>query len=309
MLWDKEKLDAAVIALKASSTMEEASIMLGVTPASIKDAFRRAGLEPPSSFLAPVKTVSKKTYVIVSDVHVPSHSVPAVQAVGALMRDIKPDGLIVNGDFLDLIELSKHATASVAQLEGLRITKVFEEGNKLLDYWQTCAGPQCKDNRFIDGNHEDRLRRWIEKGDNAVWLGDEGVSIEGRLHFEDRGFMYCKGYPKAYTKLGHLVVTHGRWCGKYAAAIHLDRYRHSVMVGHVHTPGTFYGPGLEKQQVGIVTGHLADITKPALGYASVPNSWQLGFAVVHVEANKSFHLCPLNFVDGAFYYGGKRYGR
>jgi len=249
-----------------------------------------------------------KVYVVVGDVHVPYQDQRACDAVGALMADLRPDGLVVNGDYLDLLEVSRHSSASVAQLEGLRISKSFDGGNLQLDRWLKAA-PSLKDNHFVDGNHEDRLRRWMTTGDNAVWLGDESTDIGKRLRFAERGFVYHAGYPKASVKLGHLLVTHGRWCNKYAAATHLDRYGHAILVNHVHSPQMHYGSALDKQKAAWVNGHLADIDSPAMSYAPAPNPWCLGFSVVYVEPNKTFHVTPVQFADGAFYFGGRRYGK
>lgn len=334
--WTQSDFQSAIAALTETGSVSAAAQKMGKTPAALKDAFRRADMDSPSKYIdykkstpmsindtkewqdpeeieavSPIANIGKKTktFVICSDVHIPSQSNPCIKAVAELLRDIRPDGLILNGDILDLIELSSHARGSVAQLEGLRICKVFGEANSVLDLWQDAAGPQCKENHFVEGNHEDRLNRWIRTGDNSVWLGDESVSIPNRLKLVQRGFVYHAGYPKAYVRLGHLIVTHGKYCTKYAAATHLERYRCSVLVGHVHTPGMHYGSGFEQVQVGIVTGHLADVNKPALSYASVPNSWQQGFAIVVVEPNGNFHIELKNFVDGVFYYGGKRYGK
>lgn len=251
---------------------------------------------------------SSKLYVAVSDIHVPYHHQGHCDAVGDFMADLKPDGLVIDGDFLDLLEVSRHASQSVAQLEGLRISKSFKGGNEQLDRWLGAAGPQCTDNHFVDGNHEDRLRRWMQAGDNAVWLDDEGTDIGARLHLAERGFVYHKGYPEAHVKLGHLLVTHGRWASKYAAATHLDRYGHAILVGHTHTPQMFYGSALGKQKAGYVMGFLADQNSIAMKYAPKPNAWCPGFAVIQVERDKTFHVTLIQFARGAFYYGGRRYG-
>lgn len=252
---------------------------------------------------------ASKLYVVVSDVHVPYNDHAACDAVGELMQELKPDGLVINGDYLDLIEVSKHASASVAQLEGLRIVETFNAGNAQLDKWLKAGGPTCTDNHYIDGNHEDRLRRWMGAGDNAVWLGDDATNIGARLHLKDRGFVYHEGYPEAYVKLGHLLITHGRWCNIYAARTHMDRYGHAILIGHVHTPQMFYGSALNKQKAGYALGHLADENSKAMGYAPKPNAWCKGFGVVQVEADKTFHVTQIQFARGAFYYGGRRFGR
>jgi hypothetical protein len=240
---------------------------------------------------------------------VPFNDQPACDAVGDLMADIRPDGLVINGDFLDLMEVSRHASASVAQLEGMRISKSFDAGNVQLDKWMKAAGPQCKNNHFIDGNHCDRLRRWMNSGDNAVWLGDEATDIGKRLKLKERGFVYHQGYPTAHVFLGHLLVTHGRFCGQYPANTHMVRYGHSILHGHTHVPQLVYGSALNKQKAGYSTGHLADVNSVAMSYAPRPNAWSSGFATVIVEPNKTFHVTLVNFADGAFYYGGRRYGR
>ena len=248
-------------------------------------------------------------YTVVSDVHVPYQDQHACDAVGELMRDIQPDGLVINGDFWDLIEVSKHARGSVAELEGLRIKNSTKACNDQLDAWLSAAGPQCKHNHFVDGNHESRLHRWMTTGDNAVWLDDDATDIGKRLKLEERNFVYHRGYPDAYCRLGRLIVTHGRWTNKYCAAKHMDAYGHAIMVGHAHTPQMFYGSALNKQKAGYVNGHLADVESRAMKYAGKPNAWCSGFALVQVEPNKTFHVTQINFAAGTFYYGGRRYGR
>lgn len=250
-----------------------------------------------------------KTYIVISDVHVPFHDHNAMEAVCSLARDVQPTGLVVAGDFLDFYELSSHNRASLANLEGKRISDTFEGANNVLGALQEAAGPQATDNYFLDGNHEDRLRRWLASGDNAVWIGDEAVDMDRRLGLRKRGFSYRPGYPESHVELGHLLVTHGRWCTRNHAATHLDRFRKSVMYGHTHTPQVHYGPAWKAQQVAIGLGHLANVDSPAMSYAGHPNGWCQGFAMVHVFKDSSFQAAPINFWRGQFVHGGKTYGR
>jgi hypothetical protein len=250
-----------------------------------------------------------RLYVIVSDVHVPYHDKDAADALCELIRDLKPYGFVINGDFLDLLELSRHSSSSVKKLEGKRVKETFCSANKLLDQYEKALGATCKDRRFLDGNHEDRMRRWFETADNAVWAGDESASISARLHFRDRGYVYYEGYPEARTRLGHLLITHGEWAGNYAAATHVNHYRESVLVGHVHTPGAFYARGLDRKQAGFVQGHMADIDSEAMDYKPAANAWRTGFSLVYLEPDGNFHVQLINFVDGKFFYANKGYGK
>lgn len=250
-----------------------------------------------------------KIFVVVSDVHVPYYDHNCAQAIAAFMREIGPDGFIVNGDYLDLFEVSSHNASSLRKLEGTRISEAFREGNKLLDLWCKAAGPKCKEKYFIDGNHEDRLDRWLNQGDNGVWAGDEAVDIGLRLKFKERGIVYKQGYPNAHVQLGKLLVTHGKYAGGMHAKKHLDNYRHSVMYGHTHSPQMLHVPTFLEKQGAYGTGHLAAPNSKAVEYASKPSAWVQGFSIVYVRKNGDFNVQLINFWNGTFFYGGRQYGK
>jgi predicted phosphodiesterase len=250
-----------------------------------------------------------RLYVVLSDVHIPYHDEDALEAVCGLMKDLSPHGLVLNGDFLDLLELSRHSAGSVAKLEGRRVSTTFSEARRILNMLQEAAGAGCIDNHFIDGNHEDRVGRWLSAGDNGVFADDLSVDITSRLDLKDRGFKHHAGYPDAGVSLGKLWVTHGRFTNKYHAAKMLDYYRHSVMYGHTHVPQTHCASALHGQQVAYGTGYLADERSEAMSYAPKPNAWVKGFALVYVWPDESFNAQVLNFWRGQFAYGGKVYGR
>lgn len=268
------------------------------------DGERRNRAVPASATDAP-----PRLYTVISDVHVPFHDHNCTDAVAALMGDLRPDGLVVNGDFLDLLELSRHSTGSLKKLEGRRVSTTFTEGRALLRQLLTAAGKQCIHNHFVDGNHEDRVARWLSAGDNGVFEGDLSMDIASRLDLNDLSIKYHKGYPDAGVALGKLWVTHGRFTPKYHANKMLDYYRHSVLYGHTHTPQVHHAAALHGQQGAYGTGHLADPDSEAMSYAPRPNAWVQGFALVYVWPDGSFNVQLLNFWRGQFAYGGRVYGR
>lgn len=250
---------------------------------------------------------SARIYVVLSDVHVPYHDRRAVAGVCAYLADLRPHGLVFNGDILDLDEVSRHNAGSVANLEGKRLSRTWAEANRFLDEVISACGPRLDDIRWVDGNHEARIDRWLEQGDHAVFAGEGSFSIAERLRFSRRGVQHLPGYPDAHTTLGKLLVTHGTLTGKYAAARHLDKYRASVLFGHTHTPGVFYASGLVRSAA-YNNGHLADVTSPAMSYAPTPNAWTQGFAVVHVRPSGEFQVQLINLWHGVFHVGDKQYG-
>lgn len=154
-----------------------------------------------------------------------------------------------------------------------------------------------------------RIQRWTQSGDNAVFKDDPILALDYRLRLPERGYYYEPNYPKGYVKLGKLFVIHGTHCNKHAAATHLERFQASVVFGHTHRPGMHHSATFDGQRVGVGLGHMADVKSEAMDYAPVPSAWVHGFAVVYVHEDGHFNIIPINFANGVFYWGDKRYGR
>ncbi len=251
--------------------------------------------------------VAAKSYLILNDIHVPYQDERAIQIVCDVASDLRPHGIVLNGDILDLPEVSRHNAGSVALLEGKRIAKTFTAGNKLLDQLDRAVGSRCTDRHWINGNHENRWYRWLQSGDNVVFADDETTDLPARLGLARRGYVYHRDYPTAHVKLGKLVITHGQWSGKYPAARHMERYQTSVLVGHTHTVQTYHASTWDGQRVAYCNGYLADPDSEAMAYAPPPRAWQQGFAVAYVAPDGKFWVQLLSIVDGELHYGGKQY--
>jgi predicted phosphodiesterase len=251
-----------------------------------------------------------QTHVVLSDIHVPYQDRRAQEIVCQVVEDLKPDGLIVNGDGLDFFELSRHNRGSVALLEGKRIKKTWDEGLAFRAELDSAAGSGCKRKEWLEGNHENRLYRWIRTDENAVFIDDEGVSIPHRLALAPNGWIYKAGYPKkAHAFLGKLLVTHGRYCGKYPAARHLEKYQTSCLVGHTHTVQTYHGSTWGGQRMAHCAGFLADENSEAMEYADEANNWIKNFTVVHVQASGEFQIVPCTIIKGRLIFNDREYPR
>src|SRR5262245_65438162 len=122
-----------------------------------------------------------KRAIVTSDWHVPTYSKTHVAALFEFARDFKPHTSIIAGDFLDLPELSRHTAGSVAQLEGRRVASSFESGRNVIERYGRALGKQCTERVFMWGNHCNRVNKWLQKGDNAVFVGDPLLDIGQRL--------------------------------------------------------------------------------------------------------------------------------
>src|SRR5690606_24766656 len=85
------------------------------------------------------------------------------------------------------------------------------------------------DKLYIEGNHEDRLRRYLMK--NPALHGV--VSTERLLHLRERGWQFIP--YKHHDKRGAIHCTHDVGAaGRNAVFRALDTYQHSGVTGHTH---------------------------------------------------------------------------
>jgi hypothetical protein len=144
---------------------------------------------------------------------------------------------------------------------------------------------------FIEGNHEDRLRRYLaDKAPELFGL----VSTDDLLALTKNGWEF---YPyRESAKVGKLYITHDTGAGgKYATARALETFQHSVVIGHHHAMQyQVNGDATGKYQVGAQFGCLADLAKiDYMHRVRVARSWSLGFGTgIHDLGSGIVHLTP-----------------
>jgi DNA repair exonuclease SbcCD nuclease subunit len=254
-----------------------------------------------------------EVWIVAGDFHVPAHSVKALDALLELIRDLKPDGMVINGDLMDFYELSRHNKQSLKKLENQRLETSRIEGRKVLAQLRKALGKKAK-MKFIRGNHDDLLTsRFLKDGDNAIFEGSELFDISKFLGFEEYGVELVSGaWPKGKMKLGKLWITHGQYTGESCAKKHVDKYKACVMFNHLHTPQVYHASSIDGQVVGICNGHMADEEKYSqqnFDYLATPNSHVQGFSIVYVRPNGEFCAQQVNFWNGVFFYGNRQYGK
>ena len=87
----------------------------------------------------------------------------------------------------------------------------------------------------------------------------------------------------------------------------MNQKHKSLLQPHVHRMGACYKTKSDGTVlVGVEMGCLCRLDPD---WMENPN-WQHGFVVIHKKKNsKRFYLQPIQIIDGAFLFGGKRYGR
>ena len=236
-----------------------------------------------------------KRYVVLSDIQIPFQEDSALEVAYKLIKDVKPDGVILNGDIVDCYSISDFdkdpwseadidsEIAGACNLMG----KLSKVPNKV----------------WIGGNHEDRWRRVIWK--QGSQYRSLYKSFPDAFQMGDYGFRW-RPYGD-YVLLGKLMVTHGSMVSKHSgqtAKAHYDKYGRSVLVGHTHRLGSYYHTNMEGSYAAYENGCLCSLEPE---YTQHPD-WQQGFSVVEVGDGGLFHVtqCPILRRNTVF-YGSKQY--
>lgn len=241
--------------------------------------------------------------VVLSDVHAPFHNKQLLPKVCQLIHDIRPQQVIILGDFGEFASVSRHQKGSLYKLKDITLGWEYEQQNELLDAIDSaCRGCQRD---FIEGNHEQRVNSWLEESDNGKIDGAISLPQDG-LNLYKRGWKYHSGWKEASVKVGkYLEVVHGEYCPVHAAKKHLDEYEGSVMMGHTHRFQSYVTGKRGSYNIGC----LIDRSHPVFGYASASQrrKWVNGFAVVTVLGDGSFIPHPIQCWNDRFAFGGKLY--
>jgi len=239
-----------------------------------------------------------------TDEHFPFQDDQAREIAMMIVQDYDPDLLVVGSDGMDFYSLSSFDKNP---------DRVKVDLQREIDQWKAGqrewaeAAPNAK-KRYIPGNHEDRLRRYLWAHPELGGL--EALKLENLLGFAELGIEWNeREYDHCEIELfGKLAIRHGRYVRNFAAGsaraeLEADRYAISVMTGHTHRGGTVYA----QTRNGIVIGQecfclcrldpeymprpnwqqgivLAEVTENTLNIEAIPFDWSTAGS-----ASRSFH--------------------
>jgi len=140
--------------------------------------------------------------LVIGDAHVTNNQ--SLRRFGWLNSHISPDTthIVIMGDFLTLNSLSAWDRDKRLLMEGRRLSLEIDAGNKALDILLNDVPSNIK-LIFIEGNHENRLTRYLYTHPELV---DERTTIPSLLKLKERGFQWVP--YRGYTSIGGIYFTH-----------------------------------------------------------------------------------------------------
>jgi hypothetical protein len=219
---------------------------------------------------------------VISDVHVPSHDKKATEAALRYMKRIGIDTLVINGDFMDMYEISDH---DKDKTRAISFGDELDEGRLILSQIRTYFGNDVQI-IYQEGNHEERYKRFIPK----ALAGDKvrGSSMAEQLDLLKYNITWVG--DRRGIEAGKLSIYHGhemRASGMNAARTLSQRLMDNILIGHLHRPQSVQRPRLKGDVIGSwVSGCLCNL-RP---FYFPLNEWQHGFNIVHLQSNGLFKM-------------------
>ena len=237
--------------------------------------------------------------VFIPDAHIPHLEEAIFEKLLQFLHDFQPQKIFILGDWMDFYNLSKfdQDPALFGQLQReLNLGKFYLEEIR-------SACPKAE-GIFLEGNHEDRLRRWLWKNPEIASL--MALDIPSLLGLNEVGFDFIP-YGDYYEYNGSLIVKHGdivRMHSAYTAKAELEKHGVSGISGHTHRLGQFNKTDNGGQRVWQEAGCICKMELPW----SKNNNWQQGFVYGYMEnPGNRFHIVPVPIIKSRFFADGTYY--
>lgn len=238
----------------------------------------------------------------ISDVHRPKFDRATWSIFLQAIRDLRPDAVWILGDYLDLASVNRHER-TVEDAYTLKME--LWDGNRGLDEISDAIGDRRCDLMFVDGNHENRLERYVASGRCPPELRDMFAEIPVELRLESRGWRYISPDKQPCYPFPRFAVFHGHRYGVNHAREHALMMGTSGLYGHTHRSQTHYS--FNSHGPVVMTG-MPCARDPRAEWQHQRRreftGWSVGFAIGEV-VDKEPHFRIVLTHEGRAVYGGK----
>lgn len=241
-----------------------------------------------------------KKILIIPDSHHPYVDKRAWKLMLKAAKGFSPDIVVIGGDFGDFYAVSSH---SKDPARAFQMDAELKSVNVALDEVQSLG---AKDYYFVEGNHEDRLRRYLQ--DKAPELSGQ-LSTSQLFRLKERKIHFTP--YKQTLRLGKLNITHDLGqAGRYAHYKALDTAQANIVINHTHRLGyAVEGSSEGKRHVTAMFGWLGDMS--AIDYLHADKArkdWCLGFGTAYLDTKTGYvYLVPIPIVEYSVLLEGKLY--
>lgn len=231
--------------------------------------------------------------LVISDLHIPYHSVPAIRIALEYGLQNKANCILINGDALDFHHLSKFE-------KDIRKRKTREEFDAALELFRYIRELFPKAHIvWSEGNHDARYPRFLAA--KALELFDDDYyTLQARLQLDKLRIHFVP--DTRYVKAGKLSISHGHriirgvFAPVNAARGVFLRTKESHLIGHTHSVSEHSEKTLSGELITTwSTGCLCELNPE---YDPFVSKAAHGFAFVNVMSNGHYRVTNKRIVDG-----------
>lgn len=238
--------------------------------------------------------------VFLPDAHIQDNGTSnAYKVCKQFIKDMQPNKIIIPGDWMDVASFSAWDRDKRQLMEGRRWKKECCVANIELDFLQE----NSEEVVFLGGNHEDRVRRYVEIHPEVEGL----VEVELMLKLKERGIKWIPYTSQEVYMLGKLLATHGWITTENYTKKTLEKIGCNCVVCHTHRPQTYFATSkMTEAKFCWGLGTLGDLEPEYL--AGKPSTSNHGFGVCSYKKNGNFSFYPINqSKNGGFMWERKEY--
>jgi predicted phosphodiesterase len=234
-----------------------------------------------------------KNILVLSDIHLPYHNIPAIDEAINYGINKKVDSILLNGDILDCYMLSKFQPDP-------RERKFAEEILTFQAFIKVLKKAVPKATIFYKlGNHEERYEK-VMITRCAEFLGIPSFEFENILGCQELGIEVIKDQRIVYC--GNLPVFHGHELAMKSVSVNPARTLFlkthvSSLCSHLHRTSSHTEPSLNEDITCWSTGHLSE-EHPK--YARI-NKWNHGVARIEKDEEGNFEVININLTGNKLY--------
>jgi len=229
-----------------------------------------------------------KRLLVLSDIHIPYHSIDAITCAFDYAKGEKPDAILLNGDTLDFFGLSRFSKDPKARSFAHEL-KTFKE---FMDVLKSTFDAKIY---FKIGNHEERYFHFLWMKAHEI-VGVEEFELENIIKSRAEGIEIIK--DKRIMKAGDLNIIHGHeFGGSVFSPVNIARGlflkgKVSAMQGHNHCSSEHSESNMNGELT--TTWSVGCLSELHPAYLPI-NKWNHGFAIVDINGqdfevrNKRIH--------------------
>jgi predicted phosphodiesterase len=220
--------------------------------------------------------LESKRLLVLSDIHIPYHSIDALSCTFDYAKKEKPDAILLNGDTLDFFGLSRFAKDPKVRSFAHEL-KTFKE---FMDVLKKTFNAKIY---FKIGNHEERYFHFLWMKAHEI-VGVEEFELENIIKSRAEGIEIIK--DKRIMKAGDLNIIHGHeFGGSVFSPVNIARGlflkgKVSAMQGHNHSTSEHTESNMNGEIT--TTWSLGCLSELHPAYLPI-NKWNWGFAIIDID--------------------------